>query len=81
MSRTQAAEGAEKAVFVSGDLDFWPLILTFNLVQARDQTTKHVFLVNLAEIRSAVPEIFYTQTKNPQTDGAETEPSEVHCVR
>jgi len=24
----------------------------------------------LAQIRSAVPEIFHTQTKNPQTDGA-----------
>ena len=29
--------------------------------------TKHVFPVNLAQIRSAVPEIFHTQTKQSQT--------------
>jgi len=29
--------------------------------------TKHVLPVNLAQIRSAVPEIFHTQTKKSQT--------------
>jgi len=32
-----------------------------------DRGTKHVFRVNLAQIRSAVPEIFHTQTKKSQT--------------
>jgi len=38
---------------------------------------KHVFRVNLTQIRSAVPEIFHTQLKT-QTDGAKTEPSTAH---
>jgi len=37
--------------------------LTFDLdLQTRE--TKHVFRVNLAQIRSAVPEIYHTQTNN-----------------
>jgi len=36
------------------------LTLTFKLVRVRDQTCLHV---NLLQIRSAVPEIFHTQTK------------------
>ena len=42
--------------------------LNFILVRARDQT--RFFGVNLAQIRSAVPEIFHTQPKKAQTDGA-----------
>jgi len=41
--------------------------------------TKYVFRVHLAQIRSAVPEIFHTQTKMSQTV-PETEPYAVHCV-
>ena len=52
--------------FVPGDLDFdfrpWPS-------NSSERGTKHVFRVNFAQIRSAVPEIFHTQTKT-QTDGA-----------
>ena len=33
-----------------------------------EQGTKDVFCVNLAQICSAVPEIFHTQTNKPQTD-------------
>jgi len=49
--------------FVPGDLDLWPLTLTFKLIRARDQARLR-FCMNLAQIRSAVPEIFHTQTKN-----------------
>ena len=35
-----------------------------------ERGTKHVFYVNLAQIRSAISDIFQTQTKNTQTDGA-----------
>jgi len=31
------------------------------------KVTKHVFRVNLSQIRSAVPEILHTQTKKSQT--------------
>jgi len=56
----QAADGPKNAVFVPGDLNLWPLTLTFKLVGARDKARLRV---NLAQIRSAVPEIFHTQTK------------------
>ena len=36
-NRTQAAKG-RKMFFVPGDLDLWPLISTFKLVRAKDQT-------------------------------------------
>jgi len=55
---------AKKCRFLS--LATFPLTLTFKLVRARDQ---NVFCVNVAHIRSAVPEIFHTQTKKV-TDGA-----------
>ena len=42
---------------VSGDLDLWHS-------NSSEQGAKHVFPVNLAQIRSAVPEIFHTQTKS-----------------
>ena len=46
------------------------LTLTFDLwnwhSNLSEQGTKHVFPVNLAQIRSAVPEIFHTQTKKSQ---------------
>jgi len=41
---------------------------------------KHIFLANLAQIRSAVPEIFHTQTKKSQT-APKAERYAVHCVR
>jgi len=50
--------------------------LTFDL----ERGTEHVFCVNLAQIRSAVPEIFHTQPKKSQTV-PKTEPYAVHCVR
>jgi len=61
--------------FVCGDLDLWPWHSN-----SSKQGTKHVFPVNLAQIRSAVPEIFHTQTKKSQT-APRTEPYTVHCVR
>ena len=54
----QATKRAENAVFVPGDLHLW--LWPSNL---SEQGTKHVFHVNLAQIRSVVPEIFHTQTK------------------
>jgi len=42
--------------FVPGDLDIWPSNVSM-------QGTKHVFHVNSAQIRSAVPEIFHTHIK------------------
>jgi len=41
-------------VFVPGDLDLWP----WHSNSSERATTKHIFPVNLAQIRSAVPEIF-----------------------
>ena len=76
INRMQADEGPKNAVFVPGDLDLWPLTLTFKLVQARDRTR---LPLNLEQVHSAVPEIFHTQTKKV-TDSAKTEPSTVHCV-
>jgi len=46
------------AFFVPGDLDLWPWHSN-----SFERGTKHVFPVNLAQIRSAVPEIFDSQTK------------------
>ena len=56
---TQASKRAENAVFIPGDFDLltWPS-------NSSEQRTKHIFCVNLVQIRSAVPEIFHTQTKN-----------------
>ena len=48
--------------FFPGDLDLWPS-------NSSERGTKHVFRVNLVQIRSAVPDIFHTQTKI-QTGGA-----------
>ena len=42
------------------NFDLWPS-------NSSEQWTKHDFRVNLAQIRSAVPEIFHTQTKNRLT--------------
>jgi len=44
--------------FVPGDLD-----LDLHL-QTSERGTKHVFRVNLVQIRSSAPETFHTQTKN-----------------
>jgi len=52
--------GVHSAFFVPCDLDLWSLTLTFKLFPARDQA---LFPVNLAQIRSAVSEIFDSQTK------------------
>jgi len=49
--------------------------------QMPSHSAKHIFRVNLAQIRSAVPEIFYTQTTNHRLSAPKTEPSAVHCVR
>jgi len=59
------------------------MTLTFDLwpwpSNATEWGTKHVFCVNLAQIRSAVPEIFHTQTKNHGLTAPKTEPSAVQC--
>jgi len=49
----QLPKGLKNAVFVAGDLD----------LQTRPSEGPNVFRVNLAQIRSAVPGIFHTQTK------------------
>jgi len=54
---TQVAERAEKCPFCPS----WPW--PWN---SSERGTKHVFRVNLAQIRSAVPKIFHTQTKKSQ---------------
>jgi len=46
--------------FVPGEHDLWPW-------SSPEQGTKHVSPVNLAQIRSAIPEIFDAQTKNETT--------------
>jgi len=58
---TQATERAEKMPFLSLvtlTFDLWPWHSNFS-----ERGTKHVLPVNLAQIRSAVSEIFHTQTK------------------
>jgi len=46
------------AFFVPGDLDRWPWHSN-----SSERGTKHVFPLNLVQIRLAVPEIFDSQTK------------------
>jgi len=66
-NRMQAAERAEMPFVVPGDLDLWPLTLTFKLLRARDQTRLPCeFGENLF---SGSRDISYT-VKKPQTDGA-----------
>ena len=66
-NRTQAAERAETAVFVPGDLDLWPLTLTFKLTRTRKQTRLPCeFGVNPF---SGSRDISYTNKKT-QTDDA-----------
>jgi len=59
INRKQEDERANNAVFVPGDLDLWPWHS-----DSSERETKHVFPVNLAQIRSAVPKIYHTQTKS-----------------
>ena len=57
---------------------WWPSSLTFDLdIQTFERArTKHFFTVNLAQIRSAVPEIFDSQTKwQTVTDSAKNRTS------
>jgi len=54
-------------VFVPGDLDLWPLTLTFKFVQAKDQTRLPFELG--ADPFSGSRDISYTN-REPQTDGA-----------
>jgi len=69
-------DGSAQHVFVPGDLDLWPWHS-----YSSEWGTKHVFHVNLAQIHSAVPEIFDSQTKknklemwaNAQSDGRPAE--------
>ena len=62
-------KGPKRAVFVPDDLDLD--------IQTRPSEGPNIFHVNLAQIRSAVPEIFHTQTKKSQTT-PKTEPYAVH---
>jgi len=68
----------KKSVFapmtLTSDLWSWPS-------NSPERGTKHVFCVSLAQIRSAVPEIFHTQAKNHGLTARKTEPAAVHCVR
>jgi len=66
INHTQAAERAENAVFVPGDLDLLPFTLTFKLVRERDQT--HLPCEFGANPFSGSGDISYTN-KKPQTDG------------
>jgi len=67
---SQAAERAENAVFVPGDLDLWPLTLTLKLVRARDQTFLPCEFGEFgANPFSGPGDISYTNRKK-QTDGA-----------
>jgi len=56
---TSPRKGQKMPFFVPGDLD----------LQTRPTEGPNVFRVNLAHIRSAVPEIFIQKQKIPQTDG------------
>jgi len=66
INRTQAAERSDKCRFalVTLTFDLWPLTLTFKRVRARDQTR---IPVNLAQIRSAIPEIFHIHKQKSHT--------------
>ena len=55
----QGAERDINAGFCPGGLDLWPWPSN-----SSERGTKHVFRVNLAQICSAVPDIFHTQTKS-----------------
>jgi len=59
MPSLSGGDGSVQRVFVPGDLDLLPWHSN-----SSNRGTKHVFPVNLAQIRLAVPEIFRTQTKN-----------------
>jgi len=48
--------------FVSGDLDLWPWHSN-----SSERGSKHVFQVNLAQIRLAVPEIFHSYTNKEKS--------------
>jgi len=61
INRTQAAERVEKCRFIPSDLDRWRWNSNWS-----DRGTKNVFPVNLAKIRSAVPDIFHTQKSHRQ---------------
>jgi len=74
----QAAERVEKWRFFVCDLNLDPSNLS-------EWGTKHIFCMNLAQICSAVPEIFHIQTKknknkNKKMTAPKTEPSAVHCM-
>jgi len=73
----QTAKRAEKCRFVPGNLDFWPWHSN-----SSERGTKHVLPVNLAQIRSAVSNIFHTQTESHR-QCQKTEPytvSSLHVV-
>jgi len=57
--------------FVPRDLDLWPLTLAFKLVRARDQT----------QIRSAVPEIFHTETNKQKVMDNAKNTTLCSCIR
>ena len=60
-NRTQATEWAENAVLSLLTLTFYRWLWPLN---SSERGTKHVFRVNMAQIRSAVPDILHTLTKN-----------------
>ena len=74
--RCWKAMGVHSPFFVPGE--WWPWHSN-----SSKRGTKHVFPVNLAEIRSAVHQVFDSQTnKNKKSQTApKTEPYTVHCVQ
>ena len=62
--------------FVAGDLDIWPWHSN-----SSERGTKHVFHANLAQIHSAVPEIFHTQTNKQTSQKNRTLLSSLHAVK
>jgi len=71
----QPAKGPKMPLFVPGDLDLWPWASN-----SSEQETKHVFPVNLAQIRSAFPgDISHIKQKLQRAP--KTKPYAVHCMQ
>jgi len=75
-SARRQPKAPKNAVFVPDDLD---LDLDLKTRPSEETRTSSKVCVNLAQIRSAVPEIFHAQTK--KTHRLTTSKREVHYVR
>jgi len=76
VNRTEVAERAEKCVF------FVPVVLTFDLQTCQTEGPNMSSVWIWCKSVQGFPEIFHTQTKKPQTDGAKntTFRSPLHAV-